>query len=118
MGPIITSPYGKIYISKEVFARIAQIAATESYGLAGMAGTSIRQGIVEIFGLATGGKGVVASVEDGELIIELHVIVSYGTRIPAVGQNIIDNVCYTIEQLTGIKPGKVNLIVRAVRVEQ
>jgi len=56
--------------------------------------------------------------ENDEIVIDLFVIVEFGTRISVVATNIIEKVKYTIENLTGMTVKKVNINVQGVRVEK
>lgn len=108
---------GIVEISTDVVATIAGIAAVESYGLVGMASRKqLKDGIVELLGRESLSKGVEVREVDGELIIDLFVIVSYGTRIDEVANNIIAQVKYSVEKITGLKVGSINVNVQGVRV--
>jgi len=52
------------------------------------------------------------------VIIELFVIIQFGTKISVVANNIIEKVKYHVENLTGVKVLKVNLNIESVRVQR
>ena len=114
-GKIMTQ-YGEIYISDDVLASLAGLAAMECYGIVGMASKSAKDGIVELLKRENLSRGVKVSSEAEEIIIDLFVIVEFGTKISAVADNIISKVKYTLENLTGLKVRKVNINVHGVRV--
>ena len=62
-------------------------------------------------------KGVRIHSEDEGIIIDLFVIVQFGTKISVVAQNIIERVKYSVENQTGLKVLKVNLNIEGVRVQ-
>ncbi|MEW6662666.1 MAG: Asp23/Gls24 family envelope stress response protein [Bacillota bacterium] len=116
MGNKIQNEYGFISISKEVFATIAGAAAMECYGLVGMAPKTLQDGLVEMLGRDTMRKGVEVNLQDNGLIVDLYIIVGYGTRISVVAQNVMEKVKYTLEDITGVKVERVNIIVQGVKV--
>ena len=61
-------------------------------------------------------RGINVSLEDNELTIDFHVIVSYGVSILAVYNNLTDSVKYHVEEFTGIRVKKINMYVEGVRV--
>lgn len=117
MGKEITNNLGFIDISEEVIATIAGAAAIECYGLVGMASTrKITDGVAEILGRENLARGVVVSLQDNEVVIDLYIIVGYGVRISEVAANVMERVRYTTENLTGLKVNQVNVNIQGVRV--
>ncbi|MEW6623313.1 MAG: Asp23/Gls24 family envelope stress response protein [Bacillota bacterium] len=113
----ISTPKGKINISKEVIAHIASTAAMECYGLAGVPSNKLSEGLTELIKKETTRKGVKVEVVDGNrLIINIGIVVIYGTKISEVAQNVMEKVHYTIEEITGAKVEKVNIKVLGVKV--
>lgn len=113
---LIETKLGNIEIANEVIATVAGIAAVESYGLVGMASRKIKDGIVELLGRENLSRGVEVREVEGELYIDLYIIVSYGTRIDEVANNVISTVKYSVEKYTGVKVSMVNINVQGVRV--
>lgn len=112
----MNSQLGAINISQEVLASIAGNAATECYGLVGMASRTLQDGIVELLGRDAVSKGVEVKVDGEQVVIELHIIVEYGVKISEVARNIQEKVKYSVENLTGLKVSSVNVNVQGVRV--
>lgn len=117
MKNIIQNDYGKIEIAKEVIAVIAGNAAMGCYGLVGMASRKMSDGITELLGRENLGKGVEVKLTEDELIINLYIIVQYGTKINEVANNVIDRVNFTFENILGFSPDKTNVTVQGVRVK-
>lgn len=107
---------GSINYSDDVLATIAGIATTECYGVVGMASKSTTDGLVELLKRENLGKGVKVTCDNDELIVELFIIVEYGTKISVIASNIIQKVKYTIESIAGLKVKKVVVNVQSVRV--
>ena len=86
---------GVIEISQPYFASLIGNAASSCFGVAGMANSNMRQG----------------------LIVDLHIIVSYGVNISAICQSIVNKVRYTVEEATGLEVHAVNVYVDGMKNE-
>jgi len=107
---------GAVNISKDVVARVAGIAAMECYGLVGMAGRNLQDGIAQLLQVENLNRGVDVHLDGNEAVIDLYVIVEYGLKISEVGYNIMERVKYALESLLGLSVQKVNVHVQGVRV--
>ena len=114
----IQTELGTIAIENEVIARIAGLAAMECYGVVGMAAKSIRDGLVHLLKIESLSKGVIIeTLEDGQLSIDLHIIVEYGTNLVAITNSLKDNVRYKVEESVGMLVQDVNIFIEDVRVD-
>lgn len=116
MSKVVTNDVGKIIISQEVIATLAGIAATECFGIVGMASQKIKDGIVELLGRETLSKGVQVEIKNDQLNISVYIIVGYGTKISEIAHNVIDKVRYSVEKYTGLSVDHVQINVQGVRV--
>jgi uncharacterized alkaline shock family protein YloU len=116
MGKEICNSLGKIDISEEVIATIAGGAALECSGLVGMASRKLKDGFADLLRRDNLARGVVVTIQENEVSIELFVIVGYGVNISEVAANIMDSVRNAIEKYTGFSVDKVNVNVQGVRV--
>ncbi len=116
--PLMNNELGSVYISDDVIGMIAGISATECYGLVGMAAKGGADGFFELIKGENLSKGVKVSSNEGRLIIDLYIIVEFGTKISVVAQNIMSKVKYNVEHLTGTSVSRVNVNVQGVRVER
>ena len=107
---------GSITIDKEVISQYAGSVATECFGIVGMAGVNMKDGLVKLLKMDSMTRGIVVSMENNKLILDFHVIVAYGVSILAVSENLISNVKYKVEEFTGIEIEKINIFVEGVRV--
>ena len=115
----IKTEHGIIGIENEVISRIAGLAAMECYGVVGMAAKSIRDGLVHLLKIESLSKGVVLKTPgNGELIIELHIIVDYGTNLAAIADTLQSNVRYKVEESVGMRVREVNIFIESIRAEQ
>ncbi len=108
--------YGQIMISDDVIARIAGMAAIESYGIVGMVSRSmVRDSFVELLGRDNVSRGVEINSEDEEgLVINLYAIFAYGVRVSEVAYNIMRKVKYILESIVGVRVKSVNIHVEGV----
>ena len=56
-------------------------------------------------------KGVRVTQEDGRLVIELHIAVSYGLNISTITQSITHRVKDEVELATGLKVARIDVYV-------
>jgi uncharacterized alkaline shock family protein YloU len=109
---------GSVNITKDVIANIAGSSAVECYGLVGMATRSTTSGIVNLLKKENLSRGVKIEETDEGLLIDLFVIVQFGTKISVVAENIIEKVKYNVENQTGLKVNKVNVNIEGMKVQE
>jgi len=107
---------GNISIDKEVIGQYAGSVAVECFGIVGMAGVNMKDGLVKLLKKDNMTRGIVVNYENNKLVLDFHVIVAYGVSIIAVSENLISNVKYRVEEFTGIEIEKINIFVEGVRV--
>ena len=107
---------GKIAVNPKVVARMAGLTALECFGIVGMAGVNVKDGLVRLLKMDSLTRGINVTVKDHKLILDFHVIVAYGVSILAVSDNLIDSVKYKVEEFTGLEIEKINIFVEGVRV--
>ncbi|MGV3487815.1 MAG: Asp23/Gls24 family envelope stress response protein [Tuberibacillus sp.] len=113
----MNTEYGLIDVSDQVIATIAGGAAVDCYGIIGMASQrQIKDGISELLGRDNLSRGVVVRHEDGNVNIDMYIIVSYGTKISEVAHNVQTKVKYTLDQMLGIDIDAINIFVQGVRM--
>ncbi len=109
---------GKIEISQRAIASIAGTAALQSYGVVGMAAARLKDGLAEVLRREHLERGVIVRFRDGQIIIDLYVIIEYGTRVSEVGRNIADGVKYAVEKAIGMPVARVNVNVQGLRISE
>ncbi|MEK4030236.1 MULTISPECIES: Asp23/Gls24 family envelope stress response protein [Bacillaceae] len=113
----LRTKYGQIDISNDVIAMIAGGAAIDCYGIVGMASKKqIKDGLTEILRRENFARGVVVRQEEDQVFIDMYIIVSYGTKISEVANNVQSKVKYTLDQTVGLSVDAVNIFVQGVRV--
>ena len=114
-GSSMNTHIGKITIDREVVSRYAGSVAVECFGIVGMAGVNVKDGLVKILKMDSITRGIVVKMINNKLVLDFHVIVAYGVSISAVSDNLISNVKYKVEEFTGVEVAKVNVFVEGVR---
>lgn len=107
---------GKISYSDEVIANIIGMSTMESYGVVGMAAKNATDGFWQLIKVEHLNKGVKVNQKNGELEIEVFVVVEYGTKISVIADNIIQKIRYNVENFTGLKVTSVTVNVEGVRI--
>ena len=103
---------GAISISPDVFTNITGAAATNCYGVKGMAVRSTTDGLVHLLRRESMAKGVkVRFNDDATVSIELHIIVENGVNLPAVCRSIMNEVRYVVTRNTGVTVKDVDVCV-------
>lgn len=110
-----TSEQGSIRIADEVVSVIAGLAATEVEGVYGMSG-GVVGGIAEVLGRKNLSKGVKVKVGEEETVIDLDIVIKYGTSIPQVAREIQEKVKSAVEEMTGLSVRQVNVNVQGVNL--
>ncbi len=110
---------GAINISREVFTNIAGYAATNCFGVKGMAGRYKDGGPFQLLRRESMSKGVKAVLdgETGSVSIELHIVVDHGVNISALCDSIISEVKYKVEQATGVEIARVDIFVDSMVID-
>jgi len=116
MNGTMNTQLGEILVNTDVIAKYAGSSAIECFGVVGMASIKMKDGLAKLLRMENLNQGVDVLVEDNNITINLHIIVSYGVSISAVAENLIGNVRYKVEEFSGLNVVKVNVYVEGVRV--
>lgn len=109
------SDKGEIAISSAVFSNITGAAATNCFGVKGMAYRSMTDGLVHLLRHEAMSKGVKITYNDDSTVsIELHIIVEHGVNITAVCRSIMNEVRYVVQQNTGVEVRSVDVCVDSI----
>jgi len=107
---------GRIEVSPTAIASLASQAVLECYGVVGMATKDLARGIVQILHPASHRRGVGIHIDEERIVVDLYVVIEYGTPIAVVARNIQSVVCYTVERALGVPVAAVNVHVQDLRV--
>src|SRR5690349_9033583 len=91
---------GTIHVSPAAIATIASHALLTSYGIVGMAS---KNAINDLAAQITRDphRGVSVRFADGQIMIDLYVIIEHGTRISSVAASVINSVRFNVEKMVG-----------------
>ena len=108
---------GSVNISTSVYTDIAGTAATNCFGVKGMAARSLTDGVYHLLKLESLSKGVRVEFHDDDTIsIELHIMVDNGVNLAAVGASIISEVRYVVTKCTGTEVRSVNVYIDSMMI--
>ena len=108
---------GSVIVSAAVYTEIAGTAATNCFGVKGMAARSVQDGLFHLLRKESVGKGVLVEFHDDNTItIDLHIIVDHGVNLQAVGASIISEVRYVVNKCTGTDVRAVNVYIDSMMI--
>jgi uncharacterized alkaline shock family protein YloU len=99
-----------IIISDEVVAQIAGEAAANVKGVNSMSAN----GLGEMVGIKT--KGIKVQVDTKDTVIDVSIIVDYGTRIQDLAWEVQNKVKTEVEMMTGLNVTAVNVHVQGINI--
>lgn len=108
-------PRGKIEVAPAAIASIVSEAVQTCYGVVGTVPKNLAMGLVDILS-ADRKRGVEVQVRKGEIIVDLYVVVEYGTRVSSVAESIKHVVKYQVEKALELPVANVNVHIQALRV--
>ena len=116
MALITQNIYGRITISDEFVAAIAQRAAAECYGVVGLAAKKLTDSFAELFNRPSAGKGIRVITDNNCVYIDVFVVLKEGINIDAVKESLRSSVSYSVENFTGMRVKGVTVNVVGVSV--
>ena len=109
---------GVICVESAVYTNIAGYAATNCFGVKGMAVRSVTDGLVHLLRREAMSKGVRVTFNDDDSIsIDLHIMVDRGVNLSAISKSIIEQVRYNVTKATGTEVRAINVFVDSVNPE-
>lgn len=109
---------GSVRIDAGVFTDIVGTAASNCFGVKGMAARSVKDGVYHLLRKESVGKGVnVVFHDDNTITIDLHIMVDHGVNLNAVGASIISEVRYVVTKCTGTEVRAVNVHIDSMMID-
>ena len=106
---------GKVIVSTSVYTDIAGTAASNCFGVKGMAARSVTDGVYHLLRKESMSKGVrIEFHEDDTISIDLHIMVDSGVNLNAVASSIISEVRYVVTKTTGTQVRAVNVYIDSI----
>ncbi len=116
-GKTNTRESDSITVSDEIIAICAVNATLKTHGVLRMAGGFSNALSKNLLGKDLLSKGVKVSQDDDGIEMDVHVIVEYGHKIPAVAWDIQENVKKEISTMIGKQVKTVNIHVQGVETD-
>jgi uncharacterized alkaline shock family protein YloU len=110
-----TTPIGSIHVSPRAVARIAHQAALESYGVVGLAPKNLMNNLTNVL-VKDPMQGVEVNYDGEKIIIDMYIVIEYGTRIKSVASSVANTVKYHVEKALGMPVTQVNVHVSGLRI--
>ena len=108
---------GSVCIEAGVYTEIVGTAASNCFGVKGMAARSVKDGVYHLLRKESVGKGVnVEFHDDGSISVDLHIVVDNGVNLNAVGASIISEVRYVVTKCTGTQVRAVNVYIDSMMI--
>ena len=106
---------GSVNVSTSVYTDIAGTAASNCFGVKGMAARSVTDGVYHLLRKESMSKGVRVDFHpEGDISIDLHIIVDSGVNLNAVANSIISEVRYVVTKTTGTPVRAVNVYIDSI----
>ena len=100
-----------------MYTEIVGTAATNCFGVKGMAARSVKDGVYHLLRKESVSKGVhVEFHEDNTISIDLHIIVDNGVNLNTIGESIISRVRYEVSKYTGTEVRAVNVFIDSMMI--
>jgi uncharacterized alkaline shock family protein YloU len=106
---------GSIIVSPRAISTIASRAALRSYGVVGLTAKNLVDGIAHAL-VRDPAHGVEVKSYEDYIVIDLYVVIEYGTRISSVATSVANAVRYQVERTFGMPVAAVNVHVQDLRV--
>lgn len=108
-----SSDLGQVDINVDVLAVISAIAAMEVDDVVKMSG-DITSELISKLGMKKLSKGVRVDVVDGEVVVDLSIVLKMNSNILEVSKKVQDKVKAAIENMTGMQVVNVNVNIASV----
>ncbi len=107
---------GNISISEDVIIVMVNAAISEIEGVAGLTNPTSTD-IAEFLGLKNAAKGIRISSDNGEVTVDLVILVRYGYGVTVVAKKVQEQVAANVESMTGLNV-KVNVHVTGISFDK
>lgn len=108
--------FGVINITSEAIAQVAGNAASQCYGVAGMAQKrSIRNEINDLLKNENFNKGVMVSKRKDSIEVDIYIVVVYGLRITEIASAVQKKVKFDLERAFNVTFTAINIYVQGVK---
>ena len=108
--------YGVINITSDAIAQVAGNAASQCYGVVGMAEKkSIRNEINELLKKENFNKGVFVTKRKDSFEVDIYIVVGYGLKITEIASEVQKKVKYDLEKTFNMTFVAINIYVQGIK---
>lgn len=104
---------GTINIADEVLAVVAASAAMEVEGVSSLA-ANLSTDLAELMGKKVYSKGVRLAVANGQVAVDISILIQYGYAIPDVAKKVQEAVMTAVSNTSGMEVSRVNIQVSGI----
>lgn len=108
---------GTIHIADEVLAVVAASAALEVEGVSSLA-ANLSSDLAELMGKKVYSKGVRLLVANGQVMVEISILIQYGYVIPDVARKVQEAVMTAVTNTSGMEVSQVNVQVAGISFQK
>lgn len=106
---------GNLKVSNDCIADLAGYAALECYGVVGMAVTDQQEGVTRLLPVQRLRRGIDVSMENGRVVVDLHVVVEQGVNMSAISSNLISSVKFLLGRIAELDDVDVRVHIEGMR---
>lgn len=106
---------GSLKVANDVIADLAGYAAMSCYGVVGMLQPHVEQHLHLLMRLGQLRNGVEVHLEDGTLVVTLHVVVEANVNMHSVSENLVSAVQFMLKQIAEIDDVDVRVVIEAIK---
>lgn len=109
--------YGTVNISTNAIAAIVGGAATECYGVVGMASKALlKDGFAELLKKENISKGIIIKENPTGIEIEMYLILGYGMKITEIVNEVAKKVKYTLKNTLNVNVENLTIYVQGIKI--
>ncbi|MBO5449620.1 MAG: Asp23/Gls24 family envelope stress response protein [Ruminococcus sp.] len=102
---------GTIGISTGYLRQLISKTAESCFGVAGLNAYGAKQGVYVMLKKENTTQGVIIRQDGDELVVDLHITVTYGVNVGAIVDSIIHKVNFVLTEQAGVQVKSVNVYV-------
>lgn len=106
---------GSILIQKDAIASIIRQSTLQSYGVVGLAPRNIFENIRQLI-KKDARYGIEIEYDHDGLVIDIYIVVEYGTNIKSITNSVINSIKYNVEKTVGLPVQNINVHVSGLRI--
>lgn len=110
------TPAGRVEIADSAIISVVHETVLSCYGVVDMGPHSGRSALRRALQKRHPFDGISIAVNDNHLVIDLSIVVEFGTPIFTVAQNVMQTVKFQVERTLGMSVDRVNVNVDGLRV--